>query len=68
MKKVVNKIILTVLLSGVLLLQSCDNFSDGGTFKDELGRDIAYAKAKSISVAIMPKRVREQHFLPDSRL
>ena len=55
MKKVVNKIILTVLLSGVLLLQSCDNFSDGGTFKDELGRDIAYAKAKSISVAIMPK-------------
>ncbi len=38
-----------------VLLFSCDNFLNGSEFKEQLGKDIDYAKAKNVSVQISPK-------------
>ena len=37
------------------VLSGCDNFLSGGDFKEQLGGDIDYAKAKNISVQVSPK-------------
>ncbi|MBB5225489.1 hypothetical protein DYE50_03485 [Treponema ruminis] len=34
---------------------SCENFLDNGDFKEQLDKDIAYAKAKSLSIIISPE-------------
>ena len=34
---------------------SCENFLDSGDFKEQLDKDIAYAKAKSLSIIISPE-------------
>ena len=42
---------ISMLLLGVFLA-SCNNFLDGGNFKEQLEKDIAYAKAKECTLVV----------------
>lgn len=52
MKKLSLLKLFTILLWGGVLLQSCNNFLDGGDFKDQLEKDIAYANAKECTLVV----------------
>lgn len=51
MKKLSKVSIFTILLLEGLLV-SCDNFLDGGDFKEQLEKDIAYAKAQACEIRV----------------
>ena len=50
------KILLTALiLAGEVLLQSCENFLEGGNFSEQISQNIAYAKANELSILLNPE-------------
>ncbi|MBB5225812.1 hypothetical protein DYE50_07960 [Treponema ruminis] len=47
--------VITILLLGGGLLVSCNNILEGGDFKEQLEKDIAYANAKSLEIIVQPR-------------